>query len=130
MALGKNPRSLTLGGLADVSPEVQDKLAETVGALTVPNLASLDSLPLTKKLAAGFAQSVLLPAIKTLSVEQATEIASVKRQFLFGRHISSADRDDGGSRDGVCEQPRCWASGAGGRSDLRCHPSRFWCSPN
>ncbi len=84
VALGKNPRSLTLGGLADVSPEVQDKLAETVGALTVPNLASLDSLPLTKKLAAGFSQSVLLPAISTLSVEQATEIASVKRKFFLG----------------------------------------------
>ena len=84
VALGKNPRGLTLGALTDVSPEVQDKLAETVGALTVPNLASLDSLPLTKKLAAGFAQSVLLPAIKTLSVEQATEIASVKRNFFLG----------------------------------------------
>jgi hypothetical protein len=84
LALGKNPRSLTLGGLTDVSLEVQDKLAETVGALTVPNLESLDSLPLTKKLAAGFAQSVLLPAIKTLSVEQAKEIASVKRNFFLG----------------------------------------------
>ena len=83
-ALGKNPRSLTLAGLTDVSPEVQDKLAETIGSLTVPNLKSLDSLPLTKKLAAGFASSVLLPAIKTLSVEQAKEIASVKRPFFLG----------------------------------------------
>lgn len=84
VALGKAPRGLTLGALADVSPEIQDKLAETVGALTMPNLSSLDSLPLTKKLAAGFASSVLLPAIKTLSVEQATEIASVKRPFFLG----------------------------------------------
>ena len=84
VALGKNPRSLTLAALTDVSPEVQDKLAETVGALTLPNLKSLDSLPLTKKLAAGFASSVLLPAIKTLSVEQANEIASVKRPFFLG----------------------------------------------
>ena len=83
-ALGRNPRSLTLAALTDVSPEVQDKLAETVGALTLPNLKSLDSLPLTKKLAAGFASSVLLPAIKTLSAEQANEIASVKRPFFLG----------------------------------------------
>ena len=84
VALGKNPRSLTLAGLTDVSPEVQDKLAETVGALTLPNLKSLDSLPLTKKLAAGFASSVLLPSIKSLSVEQANEIASIKRPFFLG----------------------------------------------
>lgn len=83
-ALGRNPRSLTLAALTDVSPEIQDKLAETVGALTLPNLKSLDSLPLTKKLAAGFASSVLLPAIKTLSAEQANEIASVKRPFFLG----------------------------------------------
>ena len=84
VALGKNTRSLTLGGLVDVAPEIQDKLAESVGALTLPNLESLDSLPLTKKLAAGFAQSVLLPAIKTLSTEQAAEIAAVKRNFFLG----------------------------------------------
>lgn len=82
--LGKNSRSLTLAALAEVPPEVQDRLAETVGALSLPSLASLDSLPLTKKLALGFAQSVLLPAIKTLTVEQATEIASVKRNFFLG----------------------------------------------
>ena len=84
LALGRNPRSLTLGSLTDVSREVQDQLAQAVGALTLPNLRSLDSLPLTKKLAAGFAQSVLLPAVRTLSVEQAQEIASVRRPFLFG----------------------------------------------
>lgn len=84
VALGKNPRGLSLGALAKVPLEVQDKLAETVGSLTVPNLTSLDSLPLTKKLAAGFAQSVLLPAIKKLSGEQAKEIVSVKRPFFLG----------------------------------------------
>ena len=84
VALGKNPRGLTLAALTDLSLEVQDKLAEAVGPVTVPNLASLDSMPLTKKLAAGFASSVLLPAIKTLSVEQAVEIASVKRPFFLG----------------------------------------------
>ncbi|MFM8477031.1 MAG: hypothetical protein ACKOEO_14730 [Planctomycetaceae bacterium] len=89
LALGRNPRSLTLGCLTDVSREVQDRLAEAVGALTVPNLRSLDSLPLTKKLAAGFSQSVLLPAVSTLSVEQAQEIASVRRGFLFGGMLLS-----------------------------------------
>ena len=84
LALGRNPRSLTLGGLTDVAPEVQDKLAEAVGALTLPNLTSLDSTLLTKKLAAGFSQSVLLPAVRTLSVEQAQEIASVRRNFFLG----------------------------------------------
>lgn len=84
VALGQNPRSLNLGALADVPLEVQDRLAETVGSLTLPKLASLDSLPLTKKLAAGFAQSVLLPAISTLSVEQAKAIVSVKRNFFLG----------------------------------------------
>jgi hypothetical protein len=84
VALGKNARSLTFGALADVPLEVQDKLAEASGPLTMPKLASLDSLPLTKKLAAGFSQSVLLPAVNTLSVEQAKEIVSVKRNFFLG----------------------------------------------
>jgi hypothetical protein len=83
-ALGENPRGLTLAALTDVSPEVQNALAETVGALTVPNLTSLDSLPLTGKLAVGFASAVLLPRIKTLSVEQAALIAAVNRPFFLG----------------------------------------------
>ena len=83
-ALGENPRGLALAALTDVSPEVQDALAETVGALTVPNLTSLDSRPLTGKLAVGFASAVLLPGIKTLSVEQAALIAAVNRPFFLG----------------------------------------------
>lgn len=83
-ALGRNCDALNLGGMTDASREVQDRLAETAGPLTMPSLTSLDSLPLTRKLAAGFAQSVLLPAIKTLSVEQSREIASTKRNLFFG----------------------------------------------
>jgi hypothetical protein len=83
-ALATNPRGLALAALTDVSLEVQDALAGTVGALTVPNLESLDSLPLTRKLAAGYASAVLLPGIKTLSVEQAKVIAAVARPFFLG----------------------------------------------
>ena len=83
-ALGENSRGLTLAALTDVSPEVQNTLAEAVGALTVPNLTSLDSRPLTGKLAVGFASAVLLPGIKTLSVEQAALIAAVNRPFFLG----------------------------------------------
>ena len=83
-ALAANPRGLTLAALTDVSLEVQEALAKTAGALTVPNLKSLDSLPLTRKLAAGFASAVLLPGIKTLSVEQAEVIAAVNRPFFLG----------------------------------------------
>jgi hypothetical protein len=59
-ALAKNEQSLTLAGLTDVAPEVQEKLAETVGTLSLPNLTSLDSLPLAKKLASTV---VLLPEV-------------------------------------------------------------------
>jgi hypothetical protein len=58
--LAKNERSLTLAGLTDVSPDVQEKLAVTVGGLSLPNLTSLDSLPLAKRLAAVM---VLLPKL-------------------------------------------------------------------
>ncbi len=84
LALGENPRGLALAALTDLSPDVQEALAKTTGALTVPNLTSLDSPALTKKLAAGYASAVLLPSIKTLSVEQAEEITSVKRPFFLG----------------------------------------------
>lgn len=83
-ALAVNPRGLALAALTDVSLEVQDALAGTVGALTVPNLESLDSLPLTRKLAAGSASAVLLPGITTLSVEQAKVITAVDRPFFLG----------------------------------------------
>ncbi|MFM7541189.1 MAG: hypothetical protein ACKO9Z_16160 [Planctomycetota bacterium] len=82
--LGKGAHSLTLPALTNISPEIQDALAETVGALTLPGLISLNSPQLTRKLAAGFASSVLLPEIKALSVQQASEIALVKRPFFLG----------------------------------------------
>ena len=83
-ALGENPRGLILAALTDVSPEVQNTLAKAAGALTVPNLTSLESPALTRKLATGFASAVLLPRVKALSVEQAEVIAAVKRPFFLG----------------------------------------------
>lgn len=79
-ALAKNERSLTLAGLNDVSAEVQEKLAETVGGLSLPNLTSLDSLPLAKKLAASV---VLLPELKKLSAEQAELLLGARFQGSF-----------------------------------------------
>lgn len=83
-ALAENPRGLILAALTDLSPDVQEALAKTAGALTLPSLTSLDSLALTEKLAAGYASAVLLPRVKTLSVEQAQVIAAVLRPFFLG----------------------------------------------
>lgn len=86
-ALAKNERSLTLAGLTDVSLEVQEKLAETVGRLSLPNLTSLDSLRLAKKLAATF---VLLTELKKLSAEQAELLLKAEGQgsFFGGIYLS------------------------------------------
>ena len=86
-ALAKNERSLTLAGLTDVSLDVQEKLAETVGRLSLPNLTSLDSLPLAKKLAATF---VLLSELKKLSAEQAEMLLTAEGQgsFFGGIYLS------------------------------------------
>lgn len=83
-ALAETPRGLTLAALTDASPEVQAALAETAASLSLPSLKSLDSLSLTRKLAAGYASSVLLPGIRKLSVEQAEVIAAVNRPFFLG----------------------------------------------
>lgn len=83
-ALAETPRGLTLAALTDASPEVQEALAKTAASLSLPSLESLDSLPLTRKLAAGYASSVLLPGIRALSVEQAEVIAAVERRFFLG----------------------------------------------
>jgi hypothetical protein len=83
-ALAETPRGLTLAALTDASAEVQAALAKTAAALSLPSLKSLASLPLTRKLAAGYASSVLLPGIRTLSVEQAEVIAAVERRFFLG----------------------------------------------
>lgn len=87
--LAKNERSLTLAGLTDVSLDVQEKLAETVGGLSLPNLTSLDSLPLAKKLAASV---VLLPELKKLSAEQAELLLGARFQgsFFGGIYLSLA----------------------------------------
>lgn len=79
-ALAKNEQSLTLAGLTDVSPEVQEKLAETVGNLSLPNLTSLDGVPLAKKLAGGV---VLLPKVQRLTEEQVEQLVGVKGQDSF-----------------------------------------------
>lgn len=82
-ALSKSERRLTLAGLTDVLPEVQEKLAETVGSLSLPSLKSLDSLPLAKKLAASV---VLLPEVERLSAEQTELLLGVKGQgSIWGR---------------------------------------------
>lgn len=78
--LAKNQGSLTLAGLTDVPLDVQEKLAEAVGGLSLPNLTSLDSLPLAKKLAA---VAVLLPEVKKLSAEQAELLLGAKGQGSF-----------------------------------------------
>lgn len=83
-ALAATQGGLALTAVTEVSPQAQGALAETVGSLTLPNLKALDSVPLTRKLAAGYASAVLLPRIETLSVEQAEEIAAVRRPFFLG----------------------------------------------
>jgi hypothetical protein len=79
-ALAKNDKSLTLAGLSDISVEVQEKLAETIGVLSLPSLKSLDSLPLAKKLATSV---VLLPELKKLSSEQVELLLGAKFQGSF-----------------------------------------------
>lgn len=79
-ALAKNQRSLTLAGLADVSVEVQEKLAQAVGGLSLPNLMSLDSMPLANKLASSV---VLLPKIQNLSPQQVEALLRAKFQGSF-----------------------------------------------
>jgi hypothetical protein len=79
-ALAKNERSLTLAGLTEISPELQEALAETIGALSLPNLRSLDSVPLTKKLAGA---TVLLSNVEALTGEQMELLVGVKGQASF-----------------------------------------------
>jgi hypothetical protein len=60
--------------------EVQEQLAETVGTLSLPNLKSLDSMPLAKKLAAVV---VLLTNVNELTVEQVNQFVGFKGQESF-----------------------------------------------
>lgn len=79
-ALAKNVESLTLAGLTEISPEVQSRLAETAGNLSLPNLLSFQSLSLAKKLAS---TSVLLPKIVELSAQLLQPMIGVKGQDSF-----------------------------------------------
>lgn len=79
-ALAKTERSLTLAGLTNVSPAVQEELAETVGMLSIPNLKSLDSLLLAKKLKA---PAVLLSKVQKLTAEQFEQFVGDKGQLSF-----------------------------------------------
>ena len=91
-ALAETPRGLTLAALTDASPEVQEALARTAASLSLPSLQSLESLPLTRKLAAGYASSVLLPGIRAVSVEQAELIAAMNWDMGSRPRISSIVR--------------------------------------
>lgn len=86
-ALAKNERSLTLAGLTDVSLDVQEALAETIGVVSLPHLTSLDSLALAKKLASSV---VLLPKVQKLSAEQMEALLGAKFQgsFFGGIYLS------------------------------------------
>lgn len=79
-ALAKNGESLTLAGLTKISPEVEEKLAETAGNLSLPSLLSFQLLSLANKLAS---TSVLLPNIEALTVQQLEPMIGVKGQDSF-----------------------------------------------
>jgi hypothetical protein len=78
--LAKSSRSLTLAGLTRVPLEVQEKLAQTPGALYLPNLKSLDSMPLATKLTSGF---VVLSQLEKISAEQAKLLPQAKGAASF-----------------------------------------------
>lgn len=79
-ALAKSPESLTLAGLSEISLEVEQKLAETIGNLSLPNLRGFQSISLAKKFAS---ISVLLPKIEALTTQQLELMVGVKGQDSF-----------------------------------------------
>lgn len=83
-ALGENQRGLSLAAVTELSAEGEAALAASIAPLSMPGLQSLNSLPLTEKLAAGYAASILLPRLKTLSVEQARIIAGADFRVFWG----------------------------------------------
>ncbi len=87
-ALSQARYGLNLAGLKDLSPECQEKLASTVGPLSLPNLKSLDSLRLTLKLALN--TSIVLPNVSRLTVEQAQALAGIERPLYGGILLSLA----------------------------------------
>lgn len=88
-ALAKNGESLTLAGLSELSLEVEQKLAETTGNLSLPILRTFQSISLAKKLAS---ISVLLPKIEALTTQQLELMVGVKGQDSFwgGVYLPSA----------------------------------------
>jgi hypothetical protein len=86
-ALAKNERSLALAGLTNVSLDVQEALAKTIGVVSLPHLTSLDSLALAKKLASSV---VLLPKVQKLSAEQMEALLGARFQgsFFGGVYLS------------------------------------------
>ena len=83
-ALGVNERGLSLAAVTELSPQGEAALAASIAPLSLPGLQSLKSLPLTEKLAAGYAASVLLPRLESLSAEQARVIAGASFQVFWG----------------------------------------------
>lgn len=83
-ALGENQRGLQLAGVTELSAECEAALAGCAAPLSLPGLRSLQSLPLTEKLAAGYAGSVRLPRLAMLSVEQARIVARADFGMFWG----------------------------------------------
>lgn len=79
-ALARTSRSLTLASLTRPTVEVQERLAETVGTLSLPGLQSLDSLALAQKLANTL---VLLPRVESLTVAQVESLVGIRGQDSF-----------------------------------------------
>ena len=79
-ALAKSGESLTLAGVSDISPEVEQRLATTIGNLSMPNLRGFQSISLAKKFAS---ISVLLPKIEALTAQQLELMVGVKGQDSF-----------------------------------------------
>ncbi|VTR99827.1 hypothetical protein [Tuwongella immobilis] len=76
-ALVQHKGSLTLGGLTNIPPEIQDQLAEA-SVIHLPNLKSLDSMLLTKKLAENW--RLFIPDVDFLNPDQAEWFANSKGQ--------------------------------------------------
>jgi hypothetical protein len=85
-ALSQAKYGLNLAGLTELSPDCEEKLAATVGSLSLPNLKKLNSLALVQKLASN--TSIVLPNVNRLSVDQAQILAKIERP-LYGSILLS-----------------------------------------
>jgi hypothetical protein len=79
-ALAKKERSLTLAGLTQIPAEVQERIANTAGNLSLPNLRSIEVAALEEKLVAGV---VLLPQLEKLTPKIAKRCTQVKGAGSF-----------------------------------------------